>query len=142
MLPPCNFYWFRIDNKHMAEPWLDQALIDSAIGILECVQCDGLHIYIQYVPVVSAQIVQLLDWGAVKNWPRLKELSLQTYVYFFLALNIKLLLFLPLGLQMYLFKFWRVILQMTRQNIFQWKTENNGMGRRHYSKTVILYLIY
>ena len=20
MLPPCNFYWFRIDTKHMAEP--------------------------------------------------------------------------------------------------------------------------
>ena len=24
------FYWFRIDNKHMAEPWLDQALMCSA----------------------------------------------------------------------------------------------------------------
>ena len=30
MLPPYYFYWFRIDNKHMTEPWLDQALIDSA----------------------------------------------------------------------------------------------------------------
>ena len=30
MLPPCNFYWFRLDIKHMAEPWLDQALMCSA----------------------------------------------------------------------------------------------------------------
>ena len=30
MLPPYNFYWFRIDNKHMTEPWLDEALMESA----------------------------------------------------------------------------------------------------------------
>ena len=30
MLPPNYFYWFRIDIKHMPEPWLDQALMDSA----------------------------------------------------------------------------------------------------------------
>ena len=30
MLPPYYLYWFRIDNKHMTEPWLDQALMDSA----------------------------------------------------------------------------------------------------------------
>ena len=30
MLPPYYFYWFRIDNKHMTEPWLDQVLMDSA----------------------------------------------------------------------------------------------------------------
>ena len=30
MLPPYYFYWFRIDNKHMTEPWLDQALMDSS----------------------------------------------------------------------------------------------------------------
>ena len=30
MLSPYYFCWFRIDNKHMAEPWLDQALMDSA----------------------------------------------------------------------------------------------------------------
>ena len=30
MLLPYYFYWFRIDNKHMTEPWLDQALMDSA----------------------------------------------------------------------------------------------------------------
>jgi len=30
MLPQYNFYWFRIDNKHMAEPWLNQRLMDSA----------------------------------------------------------------------------------------------------------------
>ena len=29
MLPPSNFYRFRIDNKHMTEPWLDQAQMDS-----------------------------------------------------------------------------------------------------------------
>ena len=28
MLPLYYFYWFRIDNKHMTEPWLDQALMD------------------------------------------------------------------------------------------------------------------
>ena len=26
----CNFYWFRIDTKHLTEPWLDQALMESA----------------------------------------------------------------------------------------------------------------
>ena len=30
MLPPYNLYWFRIDNKHMTEPWLDQELMESA----------------------------------------------------------------------------------------------------------------
>ena len=30
MFPPYNFYWFKINTKHMAEPWLDQALMDSA----------------------------------------------------------------------------------------------------------------
>ena len=30
MLPQYYFYWFRIDNKHMTEPWLDQALMDLA----------------------------------------------------------------------------------------------------------------
>ena len=25
MLTTYYFYWFRIDNKHMTEPWLDQA---------------------------------------------------------------------------------------------------------------------
>ena len=30
MLPSYNFYWFRIDNKHMTEPLLDQALMKSA----------------------------------------------------------------------------------------------------------------
>ena len=29
MLPPYYFYWLRRDNKHMTEPWLDQALMDS-----------------------------------------------------------------------------------------------------------------
>ena len=29
MLPPYNLYWFRIDNKHMTEPWMDQALMES-----------------------------------------------------------------------------------------------------------------
>ena len=24
------FYWFRIDNKHMSEPWLDRVLMDLA----------------------------------------------------------------------------------------------------------------
>ena len=30
MLLPNYFYWFRIDIKHMPEPWLDQGLMDSA----------------------------------------------------------------------------------------------------------------
>ena len=30
MLPPYYFYWFRINNKDMTEPWLDQALMDLA----------------------------------------------------------------------------------------------------------------
>ena len=28
MLPP--YYWFRMDNKHMTEPWLDEALMNAA----------------------------------------------------------------------------------------------------------------
>ena len=33
---PYNLYWFLlIDNKHMAEPWLDQALMESAY------KCEG-----------------------------------------------------------------------------------------------------
>ena len=30
MILPCNFYWFRIDNKHLTQPWLDLTLLDSA----------------------------------------------------------------------------------------------------------------
>ena len=30
MLPPYNLYRFRIDNKHMTELWLDQALMELA----------------------------------------------------------------------------------------------------------------
>ena len=30
MFPPYYFCWFRIDDKYMTEPWLDQALMDSA----------------------------------------------------------------------------------------------------------------
>ena len=30
MLPPYYSYWFRIDNKHMTEPWLVKALMDPA----------------------------------------------------------------------------------------------------------------
>ena len=54
--------------------------------------------YVNTVRVVSARIVQLLDWGAVKNWPTSR-------VYFSVALNInisKYSFFLPLGLQKYL----------------------------------------
>ena len=29
-LPPNYFYWFRINIKHMTEPWLDQAIMDPA----------------------------------------------------------------------------------------------------------------
>ena len=29
-LPSYYFYWFRIDIKHMTEPWLDQAPMESA----------------------------------------------------------------------------------------------------------------
>ena len=35
----CNFYWFRIDNKHMTEPWLDQALMESAYKCYTKVNC-------------------------------------------------------------------------------------------------------
>ena len=28
-----NFYWFRIDNKHMTEPGLDQALMESTYNL-------------------------------------------------------------------------------------------------------------
>jgi len=33
MLPQHNFFWSRIDNKHMTEPWLDQALMESAYSV-------------------------------------------------------------------------------------------------------------
>ena len=33
MLPSYDFYRIRKDNKHMTEPWLDQALIVNGLGI-------------------------------------------------------------------------------------------------------------
>ena len=39
MLPPNYFYWFRVDNKHLIEPWLDQALMDSAYRRVRVVFC-------------------------------------------------------------------------------------------------------
>ena len=48
MLPPCNFYWFRIDNKHMVEPWLDQMLMDSAYrsdSLDQLLKCLGFRLY-------------------------------------------------------------------------------------------------
>ena len=41
MLPPYYFYWFKIDTKHMTEPWLDQALMDSAFRSL----IDSISLY-------------------------------------------------------------------------------------------------
>ena len=34
MIPPSNFYWFRKDAKHMSEPWLDQALMESHTSVM------------------------------------------------------------------------------------------------------------
>ena len=34
MILQCNFHWFRIDTKHMTEPWLDQALMESHTSVL------------------------------------------------------------------------------------------------------------
>jgi len=43
MLPLCNFYWFRIDTKHMTKPWLDQALMDSAYKSARVQICFSLN---------------------------------------------------------------------------------------------------
>ena len=40
MLPPYNLYWFRIDNKHMTGPLLDQALMESAY---KCELCSDIQ---------------------------------------------------------------------------------------------------
>ena len=35
MFPPYYFYWFRLDNKHITKPRLDQALMDyGAISLI------------------------------------------------------------------------------------------------------------
>ena len=34
MLPPCNFYWFRIYTTHMAETWLDEAQWTRHISVI------------------------------------------------------------------------------------------------------------
>ena len=53
MLPSFNFYWFRIDNKHMTEPWLDQVLMDSAyrneMKFSFCFTCHTLKLYNPYI---------------------------------------------------------------------------------------------
>jgi len=57
--PTCNLYWFRIDTKHMTEPWLDQALMDLAVyqGVCICTfQEVWIHVYLHlniYVHCIS-----------------------------------------------------------------------------------------
>ena len=55
MLPPYYFYWFRIDNKHMTEPWFDQALMDLAYKSAEATQefliNFGLVLWVKFIIV-------------------------------------------------------------------------------------------
>ena len=57
MIPPYNFYWFRIDNKHMTEPWLDQALMDLAYR-----SEITIRIFFLYDWFFSFTLVFLLTW--------------------------------------------------------------------------------
>ena len=60
MLPPQNFYWFRIDTKHMTEPWLDQALM-----AYRTVPCDFVtHLICMKNTKVSMFIICFSIFGA------------------------------------------------------------------------------
>ena len=57
MLPPNYFYWFRIDNKHMTEPWLDQALLDSAN---KCANSLKVLVWIEHIPLqMDVNLIEL-----------------------------------------------------------------------------------
>ena len=65
MLPPYNLYWFRIDNKHITEPWLDQALMKSAY------KCVVYTLYIQPMKTFlifpsKCEIASFTLWSTVK----------------------------------------------------------------------------
>ena len=62
MIPPYNFYWFRIDNKHITEPWLDQALMDLAYR-----SEITIRIFFLYDWFFSFTLVFLLTWYQ-RNW--------------------------------------------------------------------------
>ena len=60
MLSLYYFYWFRIDIKHMIEPWLDQALMDSAY------RSDSHQWYPEYLWTCSIRIWESPEQG-VRN---------------------------------------------------------------------------
>ena len=63
MLPPFYFYWFRIDNKHMTEPWLDQALMESTYKCVARAGYPCLFIW-NYCNLNCCLLLQviLMDW--------------------------------------------------------------------------------
>ena len=81
MLPPYYFYWFRIDNKHMTEPWLDQGLMDlayrSVIHTWEyCESCIWIDTYLRI------QRELYLDWYILRNTERVVSGLIQTFLRF------------------------------------------------------------
>ena len=54
MLPPYCFYWFRIDNKHMTEPQLDEALmrIYEVTQLYSCPVCS--EVSLAKIPTVTS----------------------------------------------------------------------------------------
>ena len=60
-----NLYWFRIDNKHMTEPWLDQALMESAYKCgMRKTKLSGQIIEIQNIFFLKCSLpkVKSSDW--------------------------------------------------------------------------------
>jgi len=88
MLPPSNFYWFRIDNKHMTEPWLDQALMDSEYrsgwesGMEGHFKSHLIHLMMFFVFCIVLQVVLSQKMKNVSNfntWIRSKLINIKRY---------------------------------------------------------------
>ena len=72
-----NLYWFRIDNKHMTEPWLDQALMESAY------KCGMRKINLSG-QIIGIQNIFFLNSSSIKGYKfRLKtyEISISRAIY-------------------------------------------------------------
>ena len=69
MLPPYYFYWFRIDNKHMAEPWMDQALMDRHTRVFGSLNC----IYVMFAVSLHKWLAALFAYQ--KHWEKFTEIN-------------------------------------------------------------------
>ena len=74
MLPPYYFYWFRIYNKHVTEPWSDQALSQT----LPFLQRGSFQITLTVIIKLNLRGLEAEEWRPLLLPGRYPPISDQT----------------------------------------------------------------